>query len=148
MLLLQAVGRAHKLVRGRSTDPLAGNVQTKTPKVRGLRTIKKEILKLVDIYVQKADDLPMVNDSMVPPLLDAILLDYQRNVPDARDAEVLSVTTTIVHKLHVRWTPKRSRHLVRALMLVWSQLANKSYRISWTTRLAPLWTPYSSARWR
>ena len=45
------------------------------------RTIKKEILKLVDIYVQKADDLPMVNESMVPPLLDAILLDYQRNVP-------------------------------------------------------------------
>ncbi|KAI1613332.1 exportin-1 [Exophiala viscosa] len=77
-----------------------GNVATKTPKVRGLRTIKKEILKLVDIYVQKADDLQMVNDTMVPPLLDAILLDYQRNVPDARDAEVLSVTTTIVHKLH------------------------------------------------
>ena len=55
----------------------------------------------------------MVNDNMVPPLLDAILLDYQRNVPDARDAEVLSVTTTIIHKLHVRWTPSRSRHLVR-----------------------------------
>ena len=90
-----------------------GNVATKTPKVRGLKTIKKEILKLVDMYVQKADDLPMVNESMVPPLLDAILLDYQRNVPDARDAEVLSVTTTIIHKLHVRWTPGRSRHLVR-----------------------------------
>lgn len=68
---------------------------------------------MVDIYVQKADDLQMVSESMVPPLLDAILLDYQRNVPDARDAEVLSVTTTIIHKLHVRWTPKRSRHLVR-----------------------------------
>lgn len=79
-----------------------------------MKTIKKEILKLVDIYVQKADDLQMVNDNMVPPLLDAILLDYQRNVPDARDAEVLSVTTTIIHKLHVRWTPSRSRHLVRS----------------------------------
>lgn len=57
----------------------------------------------------------MVNDSMVPPLLDAILLDYQRNVPDARDAEVLNVVTTIIHKLHVRWTPKRSRLMVRDL---------------------------------
>lgn len=94
-------------------NQFVGNVQTKTPKVRGLRTIKKEILKLVDIYVQKAEDHQMVNDSMVPPLLDAILLDYQRNVPDARDAEVLSVVTTIIHKLHVRWTPKRSRHSVR-----------------------------------
>jgi exportin-1 len=44
----------------------------------------------------------MVNESMVPPLLDAILLDYQRNVPDAREAEVLNVVTTIIHKLHVR----------------------------------------------
>lgn len=83
------------------------------PKVRGLRTIKKEILKLIDTYVQKADDLQMVNDSMVPPLLDAILLDYARNVPDAREAEVLNVMTTIMHKLHVRWTPRRSRHMVR-----------------------------------
>lgn len=55
----------------------------------------------MDIYVEKADDLQMVNDSMVPPLLDAILLDYQRNVPDAREAEVLNVVTTIVHKLRV-----------------------------------------------
>jgi exportin-1 len=86
------------------TDFYAGNIATKTPKVRGLRTIKKEILKLVDIYVEKADDLQMVNDSMVPPLLDAILLDYQRNVPDAREAEVLNVVTTIVHKLRVSWT--------------------------------------------
>jgi exportin-1 len=81
--------------------------------VRGLRTIKKEILKLIDIYVEKADDLQMVNESMVPPLLDAILLDYQRNVPDARDAEVLNVVTTIIHKLRVRWTPTQSHHSVR-----------------------------------
>ncbi|KKY28632.1 putative exportin [Phaeomoniella chlamydospora] len=77
-----------------------GNIATKMPKVRGLRTIKKEILKLIDIYVQKADDLEMVNGSMVPPLLDAILVDYARNVPDAREAEVLNVMTTIIHKLH------------------------------------------------
>ncbi len=71
------------------------------PKVRGMRTIKKEILKLIDIYVQKADDLEAVNANIVPPLLDAVLVDYNRNVPDARDAEVLNVMTTIVTKLHV-----------------------------------------------
>merc|ERR1712000_761758 len=68
-----------------------GNVATKTPKVRVLKTIKKEILKLVDIYVQKADDLQMVNDNMVPPLLDAILLDYQRNVADAMPKSSVSL---------------------------------------------------------
>ena len=74
------------------------------PKVRGLRTIKKEILKLIDTYVQKADDLEMVNTNIVPALLDAVLVDYTRNVPDARDAEVLDVMTTIITKLHVSRT--------------------------------------------
>ncbi|KAI4144338.1 MAG: hypothetical protein LQ340_006694 [Diploschistes diacapsis] len=77
-----------------------GNLATKMPKVRGLRTIKKEILKLIDIYVQKADDHEMVNTNIVPPLLEAVLVDYNRNVPDARDPEVLNVMTTIITKLH------------------------------------------------
>ncbi|KAJ5131704.1 Exportin-1 [Penicillium atrosanguineum] len=77
-----------------------GSVAPKTPKVRGLRTIKKEILKLIDTYVEKSDDLEMVNANMVPPLLEAVLIDYHRNVPDAREAEVLNVMTTIIHKLH------------------------------------------------
>ncbi|KAJ5248663.1 CRM1 C terminal-domain-containing protein [Penicillium chermesinum] len=77
-----------------------GHIAPKTPKVRGLRTIKKEILKLIDTYVEKSDDLEMVNANMVPPLLEAVLIDYHRNVPDAREAEVLNVMTTIIHKLH------------------------------------------------
>lgn len=77
-----------------------GNIATKMPKVRGLRTIKKEVLKLIDTYVEKADDLEMVNTNIVPPLLDAVLVDYNRNVPDARDAEVLNVMTTVITKLH------------------------------------------------
>ncbi|CAF9904875.1 MAG: Karyopherin transporter [Heterodermia speciosa] len=77
-----------------------GQIATKMPKVRGLRTIKKEILKLIDIYVQTADDLEMINTNIVPALLDAVLVDYNRNVPDARDAEVLDVMTTIITKLH------------------------------------------------
>ena len=84
------------------------------PKVRGLRTIKKEILKLIDIYVQKADDLEMINTDIVPALLDAVLVDYSRNVPNARDAEVLNVMTTIITKLHVRWAPYHSRFWVGA----------------------------------
>ncbi|EON68851.1 exportin-1 [Coniosporium apollinis CBS 100218] len=77
-----------------------GNIATKMPKVRGLRTIKKEILKLINTYVDKADDLEMVHNTLVPGLLEAVLLDYKRNVPDAREAEVLNVMTTIINKLH------------------------------------------------
>ena len=90
------------------------------PKVRGLRTIKKEILKLVDTYVQKADDSELVNATIVPALLDAVLVDYNRNVPDARDAEVLDVMTTIISKLHVRWTIHTSKYSVRGVHRVFS----------------------------
>ncbi len=50
------------------------------PRVRGLRTIKKEILKLIETYVDKAEDLQAIRLQMVPPLLDSVLVDYNRNV--------------------------------------------------------------------
>lgn len=78
-----------------------GPIATKMPRIRGLRTVKKEILKLVDIYVHKAEDLHGVSNDLVPPLLDAILGDYSSSVPDARDPEVLNVISTIISKLRV-----------------------------------------------
>ncbi|RSH81644.1 Karyopherin transporter [Apiotrichum porosum] len=91
----------YKAVSGIISDAVAtqGLIATKTPKVRSLRTIKKEILKLVETYVKKAEDLDGVNGNLIPGLLDAILGDYNRNVPAARDAEVLNVMATIVSKL-------------------------------------------------
>src|ERR1700753_4196909 len=91
------------------------------PKVRGLRTIKKEILKLINTYVEKAEDNEMIHRQMVPPLLEAVLLDYKNNVPDAREAEVLNVMTTLVNKLHVsilasKCTLSRMLTLLQTLM--------------------------------
>ncbi|RKO97956.1 hypothetical protein CXG81DRAFT_9513 [Caulochytrium protostelioides] len=78
-----------------------GLIATKTPRVRGMRTIKKEILKLVETFVvsYKAPDLESIMESMIPPLLETVLVDYQRNVEDARDAEVLSVMASIITRL-------------------------------------------------
>lgn len=78
-----------------AADPV---VAPKTPKVRLLRTIKKEILKLVELFISQADNLQEVVDNIVPGVLEAVLVDYQLNVPDARDAEVLACLTTIVDK--------------------------------------------------
>lgn len=91
------------------------------PKVRGLRTIKKEILKLINTYVEKADDLEMIHNNLVPKLLEAVLLDYRDNVPDAREAEVLNVMTTIVNKLHVRRTPTLSRRMLQPMIRIAGQ---------------------------
>ncbi|KAL0580241.1 Karyopherin transporter [Marasmius crinis-equi] len=81
------------------------HISTKTPKVRQLRTVKKEILKLMETYIKRAEDLDAVNSNFIPPLLDAILGDYNRNVPAARDAEVLNVMATITSRLGPLLTP-------------------------------------------
>jgi len=55
----------------------------------------------METYIKRAEDLEAVNSNFIPPLLDAILGDYNRNVPAARDAEVLNVMATITSRLTV-----------------------------------------------
>ena len=55
----------------------------------------------METYIKKAEDLDGVNLNFIPPLLDAILGDYNRNVAAARDAEVLNVMATITTRLGV-----------------------------------------------
>lgn len=76
-----------------------GIIATKTPKVRGLRTIKKEILKMIETYIKKADNLQEIVGDLSQPLFGAVLEDYQNNVPDARDAEVLNCMSTLISKV-------------------------------------------------
>ncbi|EDR11305.1 uncharacterized protein LACBIDRAFT_315997 [Laccaria bicolor S238N-H82] len=98
----------YKAVSGIISETIAkeGIIATKTPKVRQLRTVKKEILKLMETYIKKAEDLEAVNINFMPPLLDAILGDYNRNVPASRDAEVLNVMATIIGRLGPLLTPQ------------------------------------------
>ncbi|KAK7834520.1 hypothetical protein U0070_017706 [Myodes glareolus] len=67
-----------------------GEMVTKQPLIRSMRTVKRETLKLISGWVA---------ENFVPPLLDAVLIDYQRNVPAAREPEVLSTMAIIVNKL-------------------------------------------------
>ena len=78
-----------------------GSVVTKQPLVRAMRTVKTEALRLISTWVGKSNDPKMVCDNFIPPLLDAVLGDYQRNVPTAREPEVLSTMATFVNKLEV-----------------------------------------------
>lgn len=59
----------------------------------------------METYIKKADDLKDAS-TFIPPLLDAILGDYTRNIPAARDAEVLNVMGTITIKLGSLLTPQ------------------------------------------
>lgn len=91
----------YKAVSTMISDSVAkdGVIATKTPKVRGLRTIKKEVLKMIESYVNQADNLQEIVNDLVQPLFGAVLEDYSSNVADARDAEVLNCMTALVAKL-------------------------------------------------
>ncbi|EJD43612.1 hypothetical protein AURDEDRAFT_145424 [Auricularia subglabra TFB-10046 SS5] len=98
----------YKAVSSIISDTVArdGPIATNTPKIRGLRTIKKDILRLTETYIKRAENVEDVNANLIPPLLEAILMDYARNVPSARDAEVLNVMVTITGKLGALLTPQ------------------------------------------
>ncbi|XP_044498366.1 protein EXPORTIN 1A-like isoform X1 [Mangifera indica] len=75
-----------------------GPFASKTSYVKLLRSVKRETLKLIDTFLDKAEDQPQIGKQFVPPMMDPVLGDYARNVPDARESEVLSLFATIINK--------------------------------------------------
>lgn len=61
-------------------------------------SVKREILKLIETFLDKAEDQPQIGKQFVPPMMDPILGDYTRNLPEARESEVLSLFATIINK--------------------------------------------------
>ncbi|KAJ1959604.1 Karyopherin transporter, partial [Dipsacomyces acuminosporus] len=84
-----------------------GEIATRYASTRAMRTIKKEALHLVDTYTKHCDgEVAAINESMVPPLLEAVLNDYAQNVAPARDAEVLKTMNTVTNALGSLMTDK------------------------------------------
>ncbi|BDA47056.1 Exportin-1 [Coccomyxa sp. Obi] len=71
----------------------------RTSAVKLMRGVKKATLRLIETFVDKCEDTQLIATQFVPAMMDPILGDYARNVPDARDAEVLSVFAAIISKL-------------------------------------------------
>ncbi|XP_022914564.1 exportin-1 [Onthophagus taurus] len=97
----------YKVMSENITQAIAMNGEsvTKQPLIKAMRVVKKETLKLISDWIHRSDDYGMVLDNFIPPLLDAVLIDYQRTmVPAAREPEVLSAMATIVNKLENRIT--------------------------------------------
>lgn len=63
-----------------------------------IRSVKRETLKLIETFLDKAEDQPQIGKQFVPPMMDPVLGDYARNLPDARESEVLSLFATIINK--------------------------------------------------
>ncbi|RLN28888.1 hypothetical protein C2845_PM05G34520 [Panicum miliaceum] len=76
------------------SSPLGTSSASSSPST----SVKRETLKLIETFVDKAEDLPHIGKQSVPPMMDPVLGDYARNVPDARESEVLSLFATIIKK--------------------------------------------------
>jgi exportin-1 len=67
--------------------------------VKNMRAIKQEILRLMDIFISKCLTPSDIYTMFIPTLLQTILVDYKESVPDARDAQVLSLVCTTTQKM-------------------------------------------------
>lgn len=80
-----------------------GAIATKMSHVRTMRSAKKEVLRLLNVFIDKSGppeaDPRAVAQGFIPPVLDPILGDYKRNIAGARDPEVLKLFATVVEKL-------------------------------------------------
>lgn len=104
-----------------------GENVTRQPLIRNMRTVKKETLKLISGWVSRSTDPQMVLENFIPPLLDAVLLDYQRcSVPSAREPEVLSTMATIVNRLESHITPETPK-IFDALFECTLDMINKDF---------------------
>lgn len=77
-----------------------GPIAAKRSDVKLMRSVKRQALRLLETFLDKADskDLQQVGIGFVHTMLDPVLGDYSRSVPDARDAEVLSLFAVVVSR--------------------------------------------------
>eukprot|EP00656_Telonema_subtile_P036866 TRINITY_DN4092_c0_g1_i2.p1 TRINITY_DN4092_c0_g1~~TRINITY_DN4092_c0_g1_i2.p1 ORF type:complete len:1133 (-),score=347.86 TRINITY_DN4092_c0_g1_i2:112-3510(-) len=76
-----------------------GQQVSNTSNIKTMRGVRKEVLKLIQGFVEYSDDPRTVCDSFIPPLIEPILSDYQRSIPTCREAVVLSLMATVITKL-------------------------------------------------
>jgi exportin-1 len=92
----------------------SGVIATRHADVRNMRAVKKEVLRLIETFFELVDRDPEVlraaAEELVEPLTEPVLGDYARSVPDARDAEVLTLYAVIVE--HIRTYPNTLTLLV------------------------------------
>ena len=75
--------------------------------IKLMRKVKRDCLRLVVTFVDrsvtmekdKASVSSMITNHILPPLLDPVLGDYSRSIPQSRDAEVLALLSAITKHL-------------------------------------------------
>eukprot|EP01061_Rhynchopus_euleeides_P002436 TRINITY_DN11873_c1_g4_i1.p1 TRINITY_DN11873_c1_g4~~TRINITY_DN11873_c1_g4_i1.p1 ORF type:complete len:1076 (+),score=411.04 TRINITY_DN11873_c1_g4_i1:196-3423(+) len=73
--------------------------------VRCMRIVKKDIIKLLQEYCARSRAVEDIARTILPPLLDTVLTDYNSSVVKARDPQVISLMTVLVTGLEGLMNP-------------------------------------------
>ncbi len=105
--------QVYKAYSGRVSKEIerVGERATQTVVVRNMRAVKKEVLKLIQTFVKKSKQaqFQMIFQKLLPKLIDPVLDDYKRGVPQARDGEVLMLIAELVRRLGPMMRPVLGR---------------------------------------
>lgn len=72
--------------------------------LKAMRTVRREILNLIATFISNNEDPDMVISEFLPKLSE-LITDYNGNVPNARDPEVLSLFATMIKKMGEKMNP-------------------------------------------
>jgi exportin-1 len=107
-----------------------GAIATQMSLVRSMRSAKKEVLRLLIVFIDKSGppeaEPRAVAQGFIPPVLDPILGDYRRNIAGARDPEVLKLFSTVIEKLKTNVVDEAPR-IMEALFEVTLEMITKNF---------------------
>lgn len=76
-----------------------GDVAMNFTEVKQMQKVRDEILKLLQVFVQKSEDPADIANNYCPPIIEKILHVYQNSLPAVRSPEVLNLTYILSNKL-------------------------------------------------
>eukprot|EP00978_Attheya_sp_CCMP212_P017440 scaffold46435_cov59-Attheya_sp.AAC.2 len=103
--LMDMPNRTWRIIMDQANKNMESLVEPNTIKeiIKILKSNNREVLRLLITFIDNSGppeaEARAVAQGFIPPVLDPILGDYQRNIAGARDPEVLSLFATVVEKL-------------------------------------------------
>jgi exportin-1 len=94
-----------------------------------MRAVKREILKLFSLAILSVPEkeLASFRCQYIPKILESILLDYKNNEPQAREAEVLSMTASVFEQFKEGESGMFVKPVVDSVFEVTLEMINKDF---------------------